>query len=38
LILTPVFFVVIERVVERRQAPEEPTPMEPAPPREAVHA
>jgi hydrophobe/amphiphile efflux-1 (HAE1) family protein len=38
LILTPVFFVVIERVVERRREPEEPTPVEPAARGETVHA
>jgi Cu/Ag efflux pump CusA len=38
LILTPVFFVVIERVVERGREPEEPTPVEPAARGETVHA
>jgi hydrophobe/amphiphile efflux-1 (HAE1) family protein len=38
LILTPVFFVVIERIVERKQGRNEPTEAEAAPAREAIHA
>jgi hydrophobe/amphiphile efflux-1 (HAE1) family protein len=38
LLLTPVFFVVIERIVERGQEPEEPTPVDPTPAGETVHA
>jgi gold/copper resistance efflux pump len=38
LILTPVFFVVIERIVERNQGRDEPTEAEPAPARETIHA
>ncbi|HEX3235630.1 MAG TPA: efflux RND transporter permease subunit [Gemmatimonadales bacterium] len=38
LILTPVFFVVIERIVERNQGRNEPTEAEAAPAREAIHA
>jgi hypothetical protein len=33
-----VFYVVIRGFVERRQGPAEPTPVEPAPTRETVHA
>jgi hydrophobe/amphiphile efflux-1 (HAE1) family protein len=38
LVLTPVFYVVLQGLVERRQRPAEPTPVEPAPARETVHA
>jgi multidrug efflux pump subunit AcrB len=38
LLLTPVFYVVIQGLVERRRRPVEPTPAEPTPARETVHA
>ncbi len=38
LVLTPVFYVVIQGLVERRQGPAEPSSAEPTPAREAIHA